>query len=186
MLDGASHGARLGDSKEGVSNGDRTRNPRSHSPVTSLADRFWRKVDKNGPVVRLGLGRCWIWTGAYSRLPDGRRGYGSISVHDKTVKCHRFAWKLTHGEIPAGLFVCHRCDNPRCVRPDHLFVGTAKDNIHDAVRKGRMRGANSIASLVAAFSVAAQEEDGFPGEASSLVEADEVLFGELSFTMEEP
>lgn len=164
------------------------RRGRRYQPAT---ERFWAKVDKNGPVVRPGLGRCWIWVGAHWRLPDGGRGYGSIHVGGKRVKCHRFAWELHNGPIPDGdgyhgTCVCHRCDNPACVNPDHLFLGTAKDNAIDAVRKGRRRGPNSIAALRTAFAVALQEEESFPEEASGIADADEVLFGELSLTTEEP
>lgn len=94
-----------------------------HVPI---ANRFWSKVDKSGD--------CWLWTG--HRL---KNGYGQFSLTTtRPVKAHRFAWELAHGPIPGGMMVCHHCDNPPCVRPDHLFLGTAKDNTQDAIRKGRM------------------------------------------------
>lgn len=78
-----------------------------------------------------------MWTGAISS-----RGYGLLSTASdprapKTRYAHRIAWVLEHGEIPDGLMVLHRCDNPRCVNVAHLFLGTAKDNTDDMVRKKR-------------------------------------------------
>ena len=92
------------------------------------ADRFWRKVHK-------GDG-CWLWLGG---LFD--RGYGRFALDPKvTVRAHRYAWELANGQIPDGLIVCHRCDNPKCVNPEHLFLGTHKDNAEDRERKGRGAG----------------------------------------------
>ena len=92
------------------------------------ASRFWAKVAK-------GQG-CWLWTGTL-----GRRGYGVVIRAQKRIRAHRFAWTLEHGAIPDGLWVLHKCDNPRCVRPDHLFLGTHRDNVNDQVAKLRhMRG----------------------------------------------
>jgi len=94
-----------------------------------LAIRFWDKV-------QLSEG-CWTWTGAttghgYGVLSKGRDVEGLISAH-------RLAYKITYGPIPCGMNVCHKCDNPRCVRPDHLFLGTQKDNVLDMINKGRQR-----------------------------------------------
>jgi hypothetical protein len=85
---------------------------------------FWQHVDKTGD--------CWVWTGA-----TAHNGYGVLGVGGKQLKAHRFSWTLTNGTISDGLFVCHRCDNPPCVRPDHLFLGTVQDNTADMVAKGR-------------------------------------------------
>lgn len=78
---------------------------------------------------------CWLWRGAV-----GRCGYGIMCDRIRTnrnILVHRLAWELAHGSIPPGLMVCHRCDMKLCVNPDHLFLGTAKDNNNDAFNKGR-------------------------------------------------
>lgn len=95
-----------------------------------IAERFWERVDKSDE------GGCWLWTGT-----KDRHGYGRLTVADDhaTTKAHRVAWELTHGAVPAGLSVLHKCDTPACVRPSHLFVGTQTDNMKDAAQKGRLR-----------------------------------------------
>lgn len=102
-------------------------------PSVPLADRFWSKVEKSDG--------CWRWTSTL------QRGYGQIALCRQGAKrqtrvwAHRVAWELTHGRpVPAGLVICHRCDNPRCVNPDHLFLGTQQDNVRDAIQKGRLTG----------------------------------------------
>ena len=92
-----------------------------------LADRFWEKVKKTDG--------CWLWTGAIRKIS----GYGAFQVGvRKTVGAHRVAFELTIGrQIPKGVHVLHTCDVRHCVRPDHLWDGTAADNMHDMVKKGR-------------------------------------------------
>ena len=91
------------------------------------AQRFWEKVDKRGPD------ECWRWMGAKSP-----KGYGHFKIKGVQYGAHRTAWELGSGQpIPRGLLVCHHCDNPSCVNPAHLFVGTQKDNLRDRDNKGR-------------------------------------------------
>lgn len=87
--------------------------------------RFWSKVNQTK--------MCWIWTGA-----KYKNGYGAFRFFGKNTTAHRVAYILTRGQIPTGMFVCHKCDTPACVRPSHLFLGTQKDNMRDASLKGRM------------------------------------------------
>lgn len=91
--------------------------------------RFWRKVDKSG--------ECWIWTGARAPPPWD---YGKFRLDGRAVDAHRVSWEFSYGPIPDGLWVLHRCDVPGCVRPEHLFLGTAQDNSRDMMRKGRGAG----------------------------------------------
>jgi hypothetical protein len=103
-----------------------------------LYTRFWRCVDLNGPTPSRypDLGPCWIWTGS-----TGPNGYGHIwggPTLPLFVATH-VAWTFTYGPIPSGLIICHHCDNPPCVRPEHLFIGSHHDNGLDRVAKGRYR-----------------------------------------------
>lgn len=87
--------------------------------------RFWSRVDKSGD--------CWLWTAGV----DGS-GYGLTKWADKTIGAHKLAYILTNGELPEGREVCHRCDNPPCCNPEHLFAGTHLENMRDCVAKGRL------------------------------------------------
>lgn len=104
-------------------------------PARPLAERLWEKVDKNGPMMPGMTTPCWVFTGTR------RNGYGSIGAgghRGKMLPAHRVAWELANGPLPAGTEPCHRCDNPPCCRPDHLFPGTHSENMLDASAKGRL------------------------------------------------
>lgn len=97
---------------------------KGHTNRRPVKDRFLEKINKTDT--------CWLWLGE----PDDR-GYGVISDLGQRIKAHRFSWIFHNGPIPAGLCVLHKCDNPPCVNPDHLFLGTKGDNIQDCKAKGR-------------------------------------------------
>ncbi len=99
------------------------------SPFAPAEERFWHRVEK-GPTADA----CWTWVG--SRTPAG---YGHLHIDGRPMYAHRFSWALNSGgPVPDDQCVLHRCDNPPCVRPDHLFVGTRGDNVRDAASKGRL------------------------------------------------
>lgn len=96
-----------------------TKNPRT------LEQRFWGRVD-----ITPG---CWNWIGSKST-----NGYGNIGIQKRTYYVHRVSWEIHNSKIPEGLDVCHKCDNRRCVNPEHLFLGTRLDNMQDCLAKGRV------------------------------------------------
>lgn len=97
--------------------------------------RFWAKVNKDGALI-LDT-KCWEWTG----VRRGRYAQMGVNRCRKRVYVHRFSYALHFGECPEDMLVCHRCDNPSCVNPEHLFLGKNKDNSHDCLHKGRSRWA---------------------------------------------
>lgn len=107
---------------------------------TSLVLRFWEKVRK--PTGFAVLRGCWLWTGYQDKRRGRDCGYGQIQGGDKKLKkAHIVSWELHYGPVPKGKLVLHKCDNPPCVRPDHLFLGNHQNNSDDMVAKGRARGA---------------------------------------------
>lgn len=110
-------------------NGDRLDCRKANLFVYALdrpESRFWPKVSVREP------GACWPWLGR--RTPTG---YGLFRVGSRMVPAHRYAWQITYGDIPNPMEVCHRCDNPCCCNPQHLFLGTQADNVRDMQAKGR-------------------------------------------------
>jgi len=98
-------------------------------PRRSLEERFWEKVDKRGP------NDCWEWTACKIGMGYGRIGTGGHN--GRSLVTHRVSWELAYGPIPKGQCVLHHCDNPGCVNPAHLWLGTKADNTHDMMDKER-------------------------------------------------
>lgn len=96
-------------------------------PSAKTSDRFWACVDKSG-----GPNACWLWKGH-----KNRGGYGQLEFKGKHFKAHRLAYEFEIGPIPEGMCVLHKCDNPSCCNPKHLFLGTPRDNAKDRNQKGR-------------------------------------------------
>ena len=92
--------------------------------ITTAPERFMSRVDQSGD--------CWIYQGDKTT-----NGYGTVRVRNQRTAAHRYSYEVHVGPIPDGMLVCHACDNPLCVRPDHLWLGTPADNVHDMHLKGR-------------------------------------------------
>lgn len=95
-------------------------------PIIPIAERFWKYVSKTDG--------CWLWTGS------APHGYGSMTINKRRVKATHVSWKLHGRDLPKGKWLLHKCDNPPCVNPDHLFVGDHAANTADKMAKGRHRG----------------------------------------------
>lgn len=112
-----------------------------------VRERFWSKVDKNGPVPvhRPDLGPCWVYT-----EHTAEAGYGQFCLRRGEFRlAHAVSYALTKDPVPPRMHVCHHCDNPPCCNPAHLFLGTSADNALDCVSKGRARRARGVQTAAA-------------------------------------
>jgi hypothetical protein len=109
---------------------------RKELAALSLSERFWRLVDKSD------VDGCWVWVG------NKIKGYGRVVVKGRRYKAHILSYELHSGPVSSGLVVCHTCDNPACVRPDHLWLGTHTQNIADRHAKGRTARGKQISNTV--------------------------------------
>ena len=103
---------------------------RRKTTIRGLDERFWSHVNKTAS--------CWLWSASVRR-----GGYGQIWDGEKINASHRLSWEIANGPIPSGMFVLHKCDTPRCVRPSHLFIGDNMANMRDMRDKGRRKGIRS-------------------------------------------
>lgn len=101
------------------------------------------KITKRFDFYTDKSGECWIWIGGIRE-----DGYGQFSINRESIAAHRFSYLHFVGTIGRGMHVCHHCDNPKCVRPDHLFLGTHQDNMNDSNQKGRRKGSKNANSVI--------------------------------------
>lgn len=111
-------------------------------PRATQAEKFWHYVDKRGPD------ECWLW----KRSTATNNGYGRFWINGSHMIASRYAYEQSIGPIPEGMEVCHTCDNPACVNPAHLFLGSHTDNMRDASQKRRLRAPHGESHPSAKFS----------------------------------
>jgi len=101
-----------------------------------FVEEFIKQMDKDQfiALTEKQENGCWYWTGRLDK-----QEYGQTKHNNKQISAHRLSWILFRGEIPHPMHVCHHCDTPKCVNPDHLFLGTHRDNMQDALKKGRLK-----------------------------------------------
>lgn len=117
--------SKTNDKNKGHVKGEPHRFIQGHATRRSYIDRFWEKVDKRGPDD------CWIWKGC---ITNGR---GAFHLNGKDIRASRMSYEIHYNQAPGDLCVCHACDNPMCVNPAHLWLGSQKDNVQDMLSKGR-------------------------------------------------
>lgn len=110
--------------------------PLKKNRMLSTEDRFLKSYVVDGD--------CWIWKGT----ERGQNGYGGIKHDGKQWMAHRFSWQMHNGPIPDGKIVCHKCDTPKCVNPNHLFLGTQQDNMDDRGAKGRSASGDGLSESI--------------------------------------
>ena len=116
---------------------------------TKQAQKFWSNVDRGSK------NNCWKWIGGYSG-----NGYGKVTINKRQYRAPRAAYELTYGPIPEGLQVLHECDNPQCVNPAHLRLGTHADNMADKMAKGRHGGVSHRLTAVERELLLSKHEQG--------------------------